>query len=79
MGESYEPIKAIEERLIGLGYLSGNADESFTEETAAAVSEFQAANGLEVSGIADYNTLKVLLSSQAKSKDEAGEVTYSAE
>ncbi len=79
VGESYEPIKAIEERLIGLGYLSGNADESFTEETAAAVSEFQAANGLEVSGIADYNTLKVLLSSQAKSKDEAGEVTYSAE
>ncbi len=79
VGETYEPIKAIEERLIGLGYLVGNADETFSEDTAQAITEFQNANGLTVNGIADYDTLKVLLSSKAVSKADAGEVTVEAD
>lgn len=79
VGESYEPIKAIEERLIGLGYLSGDADETFTEETAEAVSAFQNANSLSVTGVADYATLRILLSSKAIPRSEAGSVTYTPE
>ena len=75
VGESYEPIKAIEERLIGLGYMEGKADTTFGDDTADAISAFQSANGLSVTGIADYATLKLLLSSDAKSRAEAGEVT----
>lgn len=78
IGETYSPIKYVEERLIGLGYLEGEADETFTEDTAYAVSYFQSLNGLEVTGIADYNTLSVLMSAEAVpaggSSDE-GEVT----
>ncbi len=79
VGETYEPIKAIEERLIGLGYLSGTADETYSQDTAQAVSEFQAANNLAVTGIADYDTLKVLLSAKAVSKSSAVEVTVNPE
>lgn len=67
IGETYSPIKYIEERLIGLGYMEGEADETFTQDTAYAVSYFQSLNGLDVSGIADYNTLSILMSANAKS------------
>lgn len=79
VGESYEPIRYIEERLIGLGYMSGDADETFTEETEEAISSFQSVNSLSVTGIADYATLRVLLSSNAVSKADAGTVEYSAD
>lgn len=65
IGESYSPIRHIEERLISLGYMNGEADENFTQETADAVAQFQNINGLEQTGIADYNTLMVLLSNDA--------------
>ncbi len=79
VGESYEPIKAVEERLIGLGYFEGTADTTYGEDTAEAISIFQSANGLSVTGIADYATLKLLLSNDAKSRSEAGEVTVEIE
>lgn len=72
VGESYAPIKYIEERLIGLGYMEGEADENFTEETAYAVNYFQSKNGLEVTGIADYDTLVILMSSNAVAADGTG-------
>ena len=65
VGETYSQIKPIEERLIQLGYLEGEADNSFSTETAEAVKRFQEVNGLEVSGKADYDTLVVLLSNYA--------------
>ena len=65
VGENYSQIKYVEERLIQLGYLEGEADTSFTRETADAVSRFQEVNELEVTGIADYDTLVVLLSNYA--------------
>lgn len=65
VGESYSQISYIEERLIQLGYLEGEADNAFTQETADAVARFQENNGLEVTGIADYGTLTILLSNEA--------------
>ena len=65
VGETYSQIEPIEERLIQLGYLEGEADKTFTQETAEAVKRFQEVNGLEVSGKADYDTLVVLLSNYA--------------
>ncbi len=79
VGETYEPIRYIEERLIGLGYMQGEADETFTEETEEAISSFQAVNQMSITGIADYATLKVLLSSRAISKADAGTVEFSAD
>ncbi len=69
IGEQYDPIIYIEERLISLGYMDGDADDTFTEETAYAVQYFQSVNGLEVTGIADYDTLCILMSSDAQPAD----------
>lgn len=79
IGESYEPIKDIEERLISLGYMQGKADTAYDQDTADAISSFQSSNGLSATGVADYATLKILLSNDAKSRKEAGEVTYTPE
>lgn len=65
VGENYSQIGYIEERLIQLGYMEGVADNGFSQETANAVSRFQEVNGLDVTGIADYDTLTVLLSKYA--------------
>ena len=65
VGENYSQILYVEERLIQLGYMEGEADTSFTQETADAVSRFQEVNGLDVTGKADYDTLIVLLSNYA--------------
>ena len=70
VGESYENIKFTEERLISLGYMDGTADETFTQETADAVRRFQEVNSLSVTGIADYDTLIVLLSENAVGNSE---------
>ncbi len=78
VGESYTPVKDIEDRLKSLGYFEGECDINFTQETANAVSEFQNVNGLDVTGIADYETLNVLLSNDAVPADGEA-VEYSAE
>ena len=79
VGETYEPIRHIEERLIGLGYMKGEADETFDEDTADAINSFQAVNNMSVTGVADYATLKVLLSSKAISKADAGTAEYTVD
>lgn len=72
VGETYDPIIDIEDRLIELGYMQGESDSTFDEDTADAISSFQAVNKLSVTGIADYATLKVLLSDKAIAKKDAG-------
>ena len=72
IGETYEPVKYIEERLISLGYMEGDADETFTEDTAYAISYFQSVNKLTVNGIADYDTLVVLMSDKALANNGSG-------
>ena len=66
IGESYQVIQYIEDRLIELGYMKGKADKNYTDDTAYAISYFQSVNDMEVTGIADYDTLTILMSSAAK-------------
>ena len=63
--EGVEDIKKIQERLIELNYLSGKADGIFGGGTELALRSFQELNGLEVTGIADEETVKKLNGAQA--------------
>lgn len=62
-----DDVKSVQTRLKALGYLSGNVDGKYGTGTMAAVSAFQAANGLTVDGLAGSGTYKVLYSADAKS------------
>lgn len=57
-----DTVKSLQEVLINKGYLSGNADGIYGPKTQSAVKEYQEANGLNSSGIADETTLELLLS-----------------
>ena len=59
-GSSGDEAKALQENLISLKYLSGEADGMYGSGTAAAVSAFQTEYGLPASGSADLNTMLVL-------------------
>ncbi len=69
-GDEHEDIKAIQQRLEELLYLSFGDGDSYTsyygDGTENAISLFQQSNGLSATGVADYNTLKVLFSDEAK-------------
>ena len=65
-GMSGAAVKDLQNQLIALGYLSGNADGDFGKATKAAVSAFQKANGLEADGIAGPQTLSALYASAQK-------------
>ena len=83
-GDDHEDIKAVQQRLIDLGYLvldSGDgATTYFGGKTEAAVMSFQTANGFAPTGIADKATLEALFLSttlsvngQTFNPDEGGE------
>ena len=61
-GAKGEAVEALQEQLIHLGYLTGSADGDFGPRTEAALFAFQAAAGLEETGIADADTMEALLS-----------------
>ena len=63
-----EEISALEERLWELGYLAGETDGVFDAETRSALESFQQANGLQVNGAADEETLARLNSPDALSR-----------
>lgn len=69
-GDDHEDIKAIQERLVDLLYLSFDEGDSPTTYygpgTETAILNFQESNGLSATGIADAETLKVLFSDDAK-------------
>ena len=67
-GSKGEDVKAIQVRLIALGYLSGKADGGFGKQTEIAVKDFQAAAALKVTGIVDDATKEILLSDSAPFK-----------
>ena len=50
-GDKADAVKAIQQRLIDLGYLSGNADGNYGQKTTQAVKDFQVCNGLKEDGI----------------------------
>ena len=60
-------VKAMQARLIELGYLTGSADGDFGASTKAALVAFQKNAGLTADGIAGAQTLKALYASTAKS------------
>jgi len=64
-GDSGENVYLLQARLFELGYYTGRIDGRFTEETTAAVTAFQMANGLGADGIAGKGTQRVLESGNA--------------
>ena len=67
-GDKGEDVRALQERLVALGYLKGAADGDFGGKTEAAVKDFQAANALEPTGIADTPTQRLAFFSGAAAK-----------
>ena len=55
-GSSGTDVKHLQQNLIGLGFLTGEADGKFGAQTEAAVSDFQRDFGLSVDGSAGYAT-----------------------
>lgn len=55
-GSSGEEVQRIQMKLRELGYFRGSCDGAFGEETTLAVKQFQMANGLSETGIADRST-----------------------
>ncbi len=62
-----DDVKTMQKRLLDLGYIDDkeNVTGYFGEISKKAVENFQTANKLEATGIADYNTLVVMFSKDA--------------
>ena len=69
-GDYDEDLIPVQERLIELGYLEGDADGSFGSMTEEAVTGFQGHNNLEKTGEVDEKTYEVLFSDDAKKNPE---------
>ena len=59
-GSEGQLVRDLQSALIELGYLSGSADGKYGAKTAKAVTDFQAANGLNATGSADAATQGLL-------------------
>ena len=71
LGSSGKQVKIMQNRLIYLGYLTGEADGEFDTTTEAAVASFQSRNGLESDGVAGPTTLTRLYSDSARKASSA--------
>jgi hypothetical protein len=68
-GVKSDEVRALQERLIELGYLKeGQADGVYGRGTEKAVEAFQEKNDLEADGVAGGKTLSLLYSGNAKKK-----------
>ena len=74
-GSAGDEVAQLQEALIGLGYLSGKADGTYGEKTAAAVKAFQKANGLTADGTAGEQTQKALYGGNAKAASSSAKAT----
>lgn len=70
-GDQNEDVLKMQTRLDELGYLDAEYDGLYGQYTAQCVSDFQQANGLQATGTADAETLRVLFSSNAISKESS--------
>jgi len=59
-GDKGDEVRALQNKLIELGYLTGKADGVFGQKTLAAVVAFQKANKLSADGVAGAKTLSKL-------------------
>ena len=64
-GDRGDRVKELQERLKELGYLDGEVDGAYGNQTRRAVQRFQYYNGLTQDGIAGKNTLTVLYESES--------------
>ena len=64
-GSKGDDVKALQQRLIELNYLSGGADGDYGGKTASAVELFQNTAGLPATGVADPDTQAALFASDA--------------
>ena len=64
-GSKGDDVKALQQRLIELNYLSGSADGNYGGKTASAVELFQNTAGLAATGIADADTQTALFADDA--------------
>ena len=64
-GSKGDDVKALQQRLIELNYLSGSADGDYGGKTASAVELFQSTAGLTATGIADADTQTALFANDA--------------
>ncbi len=71
-GMKGDEVKALQQRLIELGYLAASATGYYGAATAAAVRAFQRAHGLTADGKAGSITQSVLFSSAAKAAGGSG-------
>ena len=55
-GSKGDEVKAIQNRLIELKYMTGTADGSYGNMTAQAVTDYQKVEGLKFTGVADSKT-----------------------
>jgi len=60
MGKEGMDVLTLQERLIELRYLEGNADQVFGKKTRAAVRKFQREHDMMVDGVAGVETLRLL-------------------
>ncbi len=67
-GDQNEDVLKLQTRLDELGYLDIEYDGHYGEYTAQCVSDFQQANGLEETGIADAETQRKLYAPDAKAR-----------
>ena len=77
-GSKGDAVVEVQKRLKELKYLSGEADGAFGKGTAAAVSSFQAAAGLEQTGIVDEETYAALMAEDAPECKEYVSLDYSS-
>ena len=63
-GSTGTSVRTLQERLIELGYLNGEADGIYGSDTENAVREFQLRNGLKVDGKAGVQTQEKLFYAQ---------------
>ena len=73
-GASGSQVRQMQERLITLGYLAGNATGNFDEATEAGVIAFQNRHTSYSDGVAGPSTLKALYSSSARATSTAAAV-----
>ena len=72
-GSTGEEVKALQQKLIDLGYLEGTADGIFGNKTEKAVRRFQWKNGMTADGLAGKRTLAALGTAQGGAKAPAAE------
>ena len=66
-GDRNDEVKALQERLVELGYLSDTADGIFGSNTESAIRAAQANGGLAQTGVADNEFQQFIFSDSAPS------------